>query len=317
MSAFAQSLEGRTLFAAAFAAEQAAVVADAAAARASLTAAAKTMATEMKTLAADLRLLATPTNRASNLALLKALKADVAASVKTLRADARLLLTKSTALSRKVAATGNGLTLRPGNLKLMAKLANDLPALVLTTQASMAKLSADIAAMDIQPELTALTAANPTGAVLAGHALTTLVNAGAALTACGNTAVTFATDVAILAAHVDALPDTPSLVGNWAGGADETAGPEAGLHITLVAKFTSQGPDGSLTGTIRGTPTGGTTITMTLVGTIAEDGTFTATATPTGNLQSTTNLTGTLSGNTISGTYVTATGNGTFTLTRA
>ena len=37
------------------------------------------------------------------------------------------------------------------------------------------------AAMDIEPELTALTAANPTGTVLAGHALSTLVNAGAAL----------------------------------------------------------------------------------------------------------------------------------------
>ena len=152
----------------------------------------------------------------------------------------------------------------------------------------MAQLSSDIAAMDIEPELTALTAANPAGTVLAGHALTTRVNAGAALTAFGDAALTFGTDVATLAARVDALPDTPSLVGNWAGGADETFGPDAGLHITLVARFASQGLDGSLTGTIRGTPTGGTTITMTLVGTIAEDGTFTATATPTGPLQSTT-----------------------------
>ena len=317
MSAFIQSLEGRTLFAAAFAAEQLKVVADAAAARAALTAAAKTMAAEMKTLATDLRPLATPTNRAANLALLKALKADVAASVKTLRLDARNLLTRSTALSRRVAATGNALTLRPGNPQLMARLAADLPALVLTTQASLAQLSADIAAMDIEPELTALTAANPTAAVLAGHALGTLVNAGAALSTFGTAAVTFATDVATLATRVDALPDTPSLIGTWAGGADETFGPEAGLHVTLVAKFTSQRIDGALTGTIRGTPTGGTTINMTLVGTIAEDGTFTATATPTGDLQSTTTLTGTLSGNTISGTYATAQGGGTFSISRS
>lgn len=316
MSRFIQSLEARTLFAAAFAAEQAQVVADAAAARAALNSAVKTVATDIKTLTADLRPLTTPANRAANAALLKAVKADVAASVKTLRADARTLLTKSTALARKVAATGNGLTQRPGNPKLMAKLAADLPALILTTQASMAQLSTHIAAMDIEPELTALTAANPAGTVLAGHAVSTVINAGAALTVFGNAAVTFATDVATLAAHVDALPDTPSLVGSWAGGADETSGPEAGLHITLVAKFTSQGLDGSVAGTIRGTPTGGTTVTMTLVGTIAEDGTFTATGTPTGSLQSTTTLTGTLSGNTITGTYVTATGGGTFSISR-
>jgi hypothetical protein len=316
MSQLIQSLEGRTLFAAAFGAEQAQVLADAAAARAALTAAAKTVSTDIKTLTADLRPLTTAANRATNLALLKALKADVAVSVKTLRLDARNLLSKSTALSRRVAATGNALTLRPGNVKLMDKLAADLPALVLTTAASMAQLSADMAAMDIEPELTALTAANPTGTVLAGHAVSTLVNAGAALVAFGTAATTFQADVAILAARVDALPDTPSLVGTWAGGADETFGPEAGLHITLVAKFTSQGIDGSLAGTVRGTPTGGTTITMTLVGTIAEDGTFTATATPTGSLQSTTTLTGTLSGNTLSGTYTTDQGGGTFTLTR-
>ena len=285
MSRLIQSLEARTLFAAAFATELAQVTADAAAARAALNTAVTTVKTDIKTLAADLRPLTTPANRATNAALLQAVKADVAASVKTLRADTRTLL-KSTGLARKVAATGNGLTLRPGNPKLMAKLAADLPALILTTQASMVQLSAHIAAMDIEPELTALTAANPTGTVLAGHALSTVVNAGAALTAFGNTAVTFATDVATLAAHVDALPDTPSLVGTWAGGADETTGPEAGLHITLVAKFTSQTLDGSITGTVRGTPTGGTTVTMTLVGTIAEDGTFTATGTPTGSLQS-------------------------------
>ena len=315
MSRYIQSLEARTLFAAAFAAEQAQVVADAAAARAALNLAVTTVKSDIKTLAADLRPLTTPANRAINAALLQAVKADVAASIKTLRADTRTLL-KSTGTARKVAATGNGLTLRPGNPRLMEKLAADLPALILTTQASMAQLSAHIAAMDIEPELTALTAANPTGTVLAGHAVSTVVNAGAALTVFGNAAVTFATAVATLAAHVDALPDTPSLVGNWAGGADETTGPEAGLHITLVARFTSQGLDGSLAGTIRGTPTGGTTITMTLVGTIAEDGTFTATATPTGSLQSTTTLTGTLSGNTITGTYVTATGGGTFSISR-
>jgi hypothetical protein len=277
----------------------------------------KTVATDIKVLAADLRPLTTPENRATNRALLQAVKADVAASVKTLRLDARNLLTKSTALARKVAATGNGLTLRPGNPKLMEKLATDLPALVVTTQVSLAQLSANIAAMDIGPELTALTAANPTGAVLAGHAVSTLVNAGAALTAFGGAALTFATNVAVLASHVEALPDTPSLVGTWAGGADETSGPEAGLHITLLARFTSQGIDGSLAGTIRGTPAGGTTITMTLVGTIAENGAFTATGTPTGDLQSVTTLTGTLVGNTISGTYTTATGGGTFSISRA
>ena len=318
MSRFVQSLETRTLFAAGmFSDEQAQVVADAAAARAALTVAAKTVATDVQTLAADLRPLTTATNRTTNSALLKALKADVAASLKTLRLDARNLLTKSTALARRVASTGNALALRPGNPRLMERLAADLPALVATTQASIAQLGADIAAMDIEPELTALTAANPTGTVLAGHALSTLVNAGAALTAFGDAALTFGTHIAALATAVDALPDTPSLVGNWAGGADETSGPEAGLHITLLTRFASQTLDGSLTGTIRGTPAGGTTITMTLVGTIAEDGTFTATATPTGSLQSTTTLTGILSGNTISGTYVTSQGGGTFTLSRA
>ena len=318
MSRFVQVLETRTLFAAGmFSDEQAQVVADAAAARAALTAAAKTVAADLRTLAADLRPLTTAENRATNAALLKALKADVAAGVKTLRLDAQNLLTKSTALARRVAATGNALAQRPGTPRLMERLAADLPALVSTTQASMTQLSADIAATDIEPELTALTAANPTAAVLAAHALTTLVNAGAALTVFGDAAVTFATRVAALATAVDALPDTPSLVGTWAGGADETSGPEAGLHITLLAKFTDQNLDGSLTGTIRGTPTGGTTIAMTLVGTIAENGTFPATATPTGDLQSTTTLTGTLSGNTISGTYVTAQGGGTFTLSRA
>ena len=315
MSRFVQSLESRTLFAAAFAAEVSQVSADAAAARTALNVAVKTVATDIKTLAADLRPLTTATNRAANVALLRTLKADVAAGVKTLRLDARNLLTKSTAL-----AQGSRHRQRPdaapGNPKLMAKLATDLPALVTTTQAAMAQLGADIDAMDIEPELTALTAANPTGTILAGHALTLLVNAGAALTAFGTVAQTFGTDVATLASHVDALPDTPSLVGNWAGGADETFGPEAGLHITLVGKFTSQAIDGSLAGTIRGTPTGGTTITMTLVGTIAEDGAFTATGTPTGSVQSTTTLTGTLSGNTISGTYVTSTGGGTFSISR-
>ena len=317
MSAFVQSLEGRTLFAAAFAAEKAQVIADAAAVRVALTSAAKAMAADVKILAADLRPLTSAANRAENVALLKALKTDISASVKVLRLDARSLLAKSTALSRRVAATGNALTTHAGNAKLMAKLAADLPALVVTTAAAVAKLGADLAAVDLSPELTALAAANPTGVVLAGHALAAGVNAATSLSAFAATAATFQTDVGILAAHVDALPDTPSLVGTWAGGADETSGPEAGLHITLLAKFTSQGLDGSLTGTVRGTPTGGTTITMTLVGNIAEDGTFTATGTPTGSLQSTTTLTGTLSGNTISGTYVTATGGGTFTLTRS
>lgn len=318
MSRLIQSLESRTLFAAgAFATELSQVTADAAAARAALNLAAKTIATDIKTLRADLRPLTTAENRAANASLLKALKTDVNASLKTLRLDSKNLLAKSSALARKVAATGNALTQRPGNPKLMDKLAADLPALTLTTAASILQLGSDLAATDFGPELTALAAANPSGLVLAGHAVSAGVNAAASLAAFATAATTFQTDVGVLASHVDALPDTPSLVGTWAGGADETSGPEAGLHITLVAKFTSQGIDGSLAGTVRGTPTGGTTITMTLVGTIAENGAFTATGTPTGSLQSTTTLTGTLTGNTISGTYVTSTGGGTFTLTRA
>lgn len=314
MSSFIQSLENRTLFAAAFAAEQAQVVADAAAVRLALNTASKAIAAEVKTLAADLRPLTTPTNRATNRALLKALKTDVAASMKTLRLDGRNLLTKSTALSRKVAATGHRLTLRPGDPKLMAKLATDLPALVVTTAASVLQLGADLAAVDFAPELTALAAANPTGTVLAGHAISAGVNAAASLAAFAAAAATFQTNVGILASHVDALPDTPSLVGTWAGDGDETFGPDTGTHFALVARFTSQSATGALTGTVRVTPTGGGTVTMTLTGTVTEDGAFNATATGNGE---TSTLTGTVNGSTISGTYTGTEGGGTFSITRA
>src|SRR5688500_1968031 len=99
MSPFIQPLENRTLFAAAFAAEQAQVVADAAAARAALNVAVKTVATDLKVLVADLRPLTTRSNRPVNLALYNALRADLLVGVKTLRLDARNLLTKSTALA--------------------------------------------------------------------------------------------------------------------------------------------------------------------------------------------------------------------------
>jgi hypothetical protein len=315
MSHFIQTLESRTLFAATLAEDQLIILADAVAARASLKVAASTMSADVKAIAADLRPLTTASNRAANAGLLKALKADVAVTLATLRADGKALLAKSTAMARRVAAVGKALQLRPGTPALQARLAADLPALQAAITAAMANIQTHLNAIDLATELNAIVNANPSGTALAAHAQAAESNVSTVIGSFAAAVNEFQTDVGTLITNASSLPTGPYLVGNYTGAATATTGPEAGVKFALTVEFTSQGADGALAGTVTVKAPNEPAMSMTLVGSVSEDGTFTATLTGDTPDEGVT-LTGQVTGSIISGTYVGTGDTGTFTLKR-
>lgn len=323
MSRFVQSLESRTLFAATptkatFITDELRIFADAATTRADLKATAAVIAADTKTIAADLKSLSTASNKASNDALLKTLKTDEIKTLVTLRVDEAVLLGPTTGLSRRSAAHGMALLLHPTNVHLQALVAADEAALGTVTAAPLAKLKADSKASAIGTDLMNIAAANPSSTLLATHIQNFQTDGN---TAVGNfvaAAMKFTTDVGTLASDLSATPTTaaiPNLVGTYNGSATATAGSHVGRVSTLVVHITTEGANGSLTGSITITNPGSSPMTQSLTGMVTANGTFTATVTDTSGGGAT--LAGTAVGKTISGTYAsTGTGgdSGTFTV---
>lgn len=313
MSQFIQNLEARNLFA--FADDQMLILANAAAARAAFATASVTLKADVKSIATNLKAVTTPANRATNAALLKALKADVSSSLATIRRDGSILVGKCSALARKVSGISTALARNPGNLKLQAKLTLALPLLESTITTAMTRLQADFDAIDLAPELNAIAVANPSSAPLAAGVLTVLNNATTAVASLETAVSAFQSSVAILADKAADLPTGPYLVGTYAGTAITTAGLGIGSQVGVQIRFTAQGADGVLSGTVIITEPSGATNTLTLTGTVSATGVFTATATGTLPDEGAT-LSGTVSGTTITGTYVAKEDSGTFSIRR-
>jgi len=327
MSRFVQSLESRTLFAATptkatFITDELHIFADAATTRADLKAAAAVIAADTKTIAADLKSLSTASNKASNAALLKTLKVDEVKALVTLRVDEAVLLGPATGLSRRSAAHGIALLLHPTNVHLQALVAADEAALAIVTTAPLAKLKVDTQNVGIGTDLTNIANANPSSTLLATHIQNFGNDGMTAVTNFVTAAMKFTTDVGTLAADLGATPTTgttiPNLVGTFNGSATATAGTHVGRVSTLVVHITTEGANGSLTGSITITNPGSSPMTQTLTGMVTANGTFTATVTDSSGNGAT--LSGTAVGKTISGTYASTGGSsdsGTFKVTMA
>jgi hypothetical protein len=316
MSRFLQELESRTLFAADYAADQAQIVADAAAARDALKSASLQIAAGVKVIATDLRAGRTPANQAANAGLLRTLKSHVASARATLRADTMHLLGAGTALSRRVAASAQRLTLDPGNPLILAKLAADVPALQMVIQTRMDQLQTDLQNISLDTDVAAIVAANPANTDLATHADAAQTSGSAAVNAFVGAATTFATDVAGLITDVDQLPKTPNIVGNYNGVGVTTAGEGIGHKVSLAVHITGEADDGSLTGMVTVTQAGEPANMLTLTGSVTEDGTFSATLDDPSGMNGGATLAGNVVGKTISGTYVGSADSGTFSIKR-
>lgn len=323
MSQFIQSLESRTLFTgttatgAALLADVKQVVSSAATARADLRSAVSAATTNTNTVAADLKTSTTSANRASNAGLLRTLRSDEAKTFATLRAAETALLVVGSSLSARAAADGKALLLHPTNTGIEARVTADTTALATVPAARLATLQADALNGVLGTDLTNLVNANPANTALATD--TSAFNgSGAASAAIANAvtaAGTFTTATGTLNSDVNSTTTgstIPNLVGTYVGSSGVDGTHNEGLPSTLVLDFTSEGADGSFTGTITTGSDGNTaTTTVSLTGSVTADGSFNATAANMGG-----GLTGTVSGNTISGTETGSDGHQvTFTVT--
>lgn len=323
MSRLVQSLESRTLFSATSAqaavllADVKQVTASAAMVRADMKLAVSAAATGLKQVATDLKTSTTSANRAANAALLKTLKAADHSTVVTLRVDQTALVVVGARLSAHSAADAKALLLHPASQAIQARVAADITALETEPAAKLAAFQAAAQVDLIGAALTDLLAANPTNTALAGDA-TVFQSGGAAAVAIGNVitaAGTFTTTIGTLNADVNSTASgstIPSLVGTYLGQVSNGTHNE-GLPSNWTLDITTEGADGSFSGTLTTTQNGNTTSqTQSITGSVTASGSFTVTPSQEGG-----SLTGTLSGTTLSGTFTDSSGDtGPFSLVK-
>src|SRR4051794_4541890 len=323
MSPFIQSLESRKLLSATLTkemvlADQMGVTADIAATRAGFKAVASGIAADTRTIAADLKSLATPDNRKANAALLKTLRADSHTGLATLRADNAHLLSMTTGALHRSSAHALALLAHPTNTKLQAVLAADVAALTTAAAAPLAQLQADLQAFTLDPDLTSIADANPTGTQLATDVAGAKTNQAAAIGTFGAAAAKAQTDAGTLAPDLASAPTGAyaDLVGTYSGNTNTTSGPHAGTVGTLVVTITSESTTGALLGNVTVTNPGQAPENQSLAGTVTTDGTFSGTVTGTAGEGAT--LAGKASATKISGTFHSLDGQdgGTFSVTR-
>lgn len=326
MSRFIQSLEARTLFAATpvtkstLLADQTAITADATTARADLKAIVSTIAADTKTIQADLKGLPK-----TNAPLLRALRMDEGKVRALITKDLNALLGPATGLSRRSTAQGVAL-MAHSNAALQARVAADVAALGTVTAAPLAQLQADEQGNGVGADLQAIALANPSDATLLADISKQQADITTTVNTLNNAALTFQTDIATLTSDVAAAPagsggtsgsTIPNLVATYSGSAKETSGNHVGRVSTLQLVISSEGTDGSLTGTTTLTESGNS-VQLSLAGSVSANGTFTATLTDTSGQQNGATLTAHVSGKTISGTYHSTDGSssGTFTVSK-
>jgi hypothetical protein len=314
MSRLIQSLESRTLFSATSA--QAAVLlgdvkqvmASAATVRADLKAAMSAATTGVKNVATDLKTTTTSDNRASNAALLKTLKAGELSTFATLRGDETALLAVGAGLSARAAADARALLLHPTNQTIQAHVTADITALTTEPAARLATFQADAQGNLIGAALANLVNANPSNTALAADAVVFQAG-GAAATAIGNVvsaAGSFNGTISALSTDVNSTTNgstIPNLVGTYTGQVTDGTHNQ-GLPSNWTLDITTEGADGSFSGTLTTTSNGNTVSQMANVtGSVTANGSFNLTATDPTTHQVGGSLAGTVSGTTISGTF--------------
>jgi hypothetical protein len=326
MSRFVQSLEPRTLFSATpitketLLADRAAIIAQAKAAKASLAALNKALAADTKTVQTDSK------GSKANAPLLKTLKADEAKTRATVNKDLNALLGPTQGLANR--SIGHGIALMAhSNPALDAKIAADVAALAAATAVPLAKLEADLQAAAIGADVNALLTANLTDATLAADITKLESDVSAAVANLTTAATTFQSGVGTVATDVASAPPSsngsggttiPTITGTYSGSSTETSGDHIGGVSALTIIISSESNAGALTGSATVVENSGTTNPFDLVGTVAADGTFTATFNEAGTQTVGATISGHVSGNTITGSYQSTDGSsGTFSVSKS
>ncbi|HZL33921.1 MAG TPA: hypothetical protein VFC78_01345 [Tepidisphaeraceae bacterium] len=327
MSQFIHFLESRTLLSASITsatliADSQQVSANAATTRTDVKLVASTFAADTKKIAADLKSATNAGNRKANAALLNTLKADEGKALAKLRADSNVLLGKSSALSQRSLTDAKALLLHPTNVKLGAKVAADVSALNAVTTAPLANVQADTQSVTLSADLTNIAAANPYSTSLATDVPQSQSDVAGSIGNVGVAAENFSGQVGTLAGDAGATPTSatpPNLVGSFSGPAVAKTGSHVGQIGTLVLDVTSEGTDGSLSGTATTTDSSSGTSAFALAGSVTSGGAFTATLSDSTGAQLT--LNGAVHGKVISGNFADdapgSTNGGTFTITGA
>src|SRR5205085_403295 len=122
-------------------------------------------------------------------------------------------------------------------------------------------------------------------------------------------AAKFRTDTGTLATDLSGAPtggttgSFPDLVHTYNGNATSTSGNHVGRVSTLVVQITTEGTDGTFTGTTTITNPGQSPQTQNLTGSVTTGGAFSGTVTDPTNASNGATLSGTVSGSSISGTF--------------
>jgi hypothetical protein len=320
MSRFIQSLEARRLFSvtkATLLADAALLAADAAAAKADLKAVFATASADAKAIATDLKGLPK-----TNQPLFKTLKAEESLLQGTFKKDLQALTAPANALAKRSAAAGIAFMAR-WTVAVQAKITADLAALASVAVAPAQKLEADFQGSALAADLQAIVDANPSSTTLAADVTRfddDMQSKGGVLT---DALTAFAGQLTTLTTDLAAAPagpgggggnSLPQIVGTYSGSYTVTAGNHVGRVTDLNIQVTSEGADGSLTGTITLT-VNGVDASVSFTGTITASGQFTTTFINKDN--NSTTLTGTATASAITGTYNTpGDSSGTFSVSK-
>ena len=328
MSQFIESLESRTLLSAS-STEAATLLADvkqvkatSVTVRADMKLAAAAATASLRQITADLKSSTTSANRATNAALLKAVKVADATDLAKLKADQTALLAVGASLSAKSAADAKALLLHPTNTALQAKVTADLSALSTEPAAKLATFHDDTQSNPIQTPLDNLIAANQSN--------TALVTDAGDFGGSGTLATAFANLTTAVADFIDTLSSLstdvtttttgttlPNMVGTFTGQVTDGTHNQ-GLPSNWTLNITTEAGDGTFSGTLTTTSNGNTqSQTANVSGSVTANGSFSLTVTDPTTQQSGGSMTGTISGTTLSGTFNDGIGGGgSFTLTK-
>ncbi|HEX5243205.1 MAG TPA: hypothetical protein VFW23_08055 [Tepidisphaeraceae bacterium] len=328
MSRFIQSLESRTLLSAS-STEVATLLADvkqvkatSVTVRADMKLAAAAATADLRHITADLKSSTTSANRAANAGLLKAVKTADASDLAKLKTDQTALLAAGASLSAHSAADAKALLLHPTSTVLQAKVAADVNALSTQPAAKLAIFQADTQSNPIQTPLDNLVSANQSNTALvtdvgdfggSGTLATAFSNLTTAVADFINTLASLSTDVTAASAG----STLPNMVGTFTGQVSDGSHNQ-GLASNWTLVITTEGTDGTFSGTLTTTSNGNTqSETANVSGSVAANGSFSLTVSDSSNQQSGGSMTGTISGTTLSGTFSDAAGGGgSFTLTK-
>ena len=328
MSHFIESLESRTLLSAS-STEAATLLADvkqvkatSVTVRADMKLAAAAATASLRQITADLKSSTTSANRATNAALLKAVKVADATDLAKLKADQTALLAVGASLSAKSAADAKALLLHPTSTVLQAKVAADVSALSTQPAAKLAIFQADAVSDPVQTPLDNLLAANQSNTELltdagafggSGALATAFSNLTTAVADFINTLSSLSTDVTTTTTGTT----LPSMVGTFTGQVTDGTHNQ-GLPSNWTLNITTEAADGTFSGTLTTTSNGNTqSQTATVSGSVTANGSFSLTVTDPTTQQSGGSMTGTISGTTLSGTFNDGIGGGgSLTLTK-